>query len=323
MVAKPLVSIITPSFNQVSFIEETIQSVLSQDYPHIEYWIIDGGSQDGSLMIIKKYADRLAGWVSEPDDGQADAINKGFQRVTGDIIAWINSDDVYRPHAVVRAVAALGAHPEVGLVYSDVDSIDEWGELFNRMRYGQWGLLDLMAFKILGQPSVFFRRSVLEQAGFLDLSYHYLLDHHLWLRMALETQLGYVPGEVWAAARMHPDAKNVSHAEGFGREAARLARWMAADARFAGHYEAHERRVWAGAHRLNAFYLLNGGKAGAALKAYWHAFWQSPAVVLKDWRRVVFALLSPLKISKLREHYLSRRKARLLATEKDALEDEN
>ena len=323
MSAKPLVSIITPSFNQGVFIEETIRSVISQDYPHLEYWIIDGGSQDGSLDIIHKYADRVSGWISEPDEGQADAINKGFRLVKGEIIAWINSDDLYRPHAIARAVAALESQPEVGLVYSDVDSIDARGELFNRMYYDQWQLVDLMAFKILGQPSVFFRRSVLEAAGLLDPSYNFLLDHHLWLRIALCTQLGYVSGEVWAAARMHPGAKNMAQAEGFGQEAFRLVRWMGQDERFTRYYQDHARRIWAGAHRLNAFYLFNEDKAGAALKAYWHAFWQKPAVALKDWRRIAFALLSPLKINILRENYLSRRKERIIATESEPPEDEN
>jgi glycosyltransferase involved in cell wall biosynthesis len=323
MSADPLVSIITPSFNQGAFLEATIQSVLTQDYAQLEYWIIDGGSQDGSLDIIHRYADRLTGWMSEPDDGQADAINKGFRLAQGEIIAWINSDDLYRPHAVRRAVAALGAHPEVGLVYSDVDSIDAQGALFNRMRYDPWQLVDLMAFNILGQPSVFFRRSALEAAGLLDPAYHYLLDHHLWLRMALHTQLGYVPGEVWAAARMHPGAKNMAQAEGFGREAHRLVQWMAEDERFSQFYEGHARQIWAGAHRLDAFYLLNDGKAGLALNAYWRAFWHKPAVALKDWRRIAYALLSPFKIGKLRQTYLNRRKARILATEGERPEDEN
>ncbi|MBW6467313.1 MAG: glycosyltransferase [Brevefilum sp.] len=323
MSADPLVSIITPSFNQGAFLEATIQSVLTQDYAHLEYWIIDGESQDGSLDIIHRYADRLTGWMSEPDDGQADAINKGFRLAQGEIIAWINSDDLYRPHAIRRAVAALGAHPEVGLVYSDVDSVDAQGALFNRMRYDPWQLVDLMAFNILGQPSVFFRRSALEAAGLLDPAYHFLLDHHLWLRMALHTQLGYVPGEVWAAARMHPGAKNMAQAEGFGREAHRLVQWMAEDERFARYYEAHVRQIRAGAHRLDAFYLLNDGKAGLALKAYWQAFWHKPAVALKDWRRIAYALLSPFKISKLRDNYLNRRKERILTTEGERPEDEN
>ncbi len=151
----PLVSIVTPSFNQVAFLEQTIQSVLSQDYPNLEYWVVDGGSTDGSLAIIQRYADQLSGWLSEPDQGQGDAINKGFRRCQGEIVAWLNSDDIYRPGSIRRAVEVLQAHPEVGLAYSDVDSIDPQGEVFNRMTYAQWGLQDLMAFNMLGQVSVF------------------------------------------------------------------------------------------------------------------------------------------------------------------------
>lgn len=315
MFENPVVSIITPSFNQGAFLEETIRSVLSQDYPNLEYWIIDGGSDDGSLEIIEKYANHLAGWVSEPDQGQADAINKGFCKINGDIVAWINSDDVYRPQAIERSVNALQSHPGVGLVYSDVDSIDASGHVFNRMVYDQWQLADLMTFKILGQPSAFFRRSVLEEVGGLDTSYHYLLDHHLWLRMALKTKIMYVPGQVWSAARMHADAKNVSDAAGFGEEAYRLVRWMQEDEVFAEYYQKHARRIWAGAHRLNAFYLLNGDQPAACLRAYWQGFWKQPATVLKDWHRILYAIvgtLSPIKFKGLRDQYLDRRKRRLL-----------
>lgn len=307
----PRVSIITPSYNQAEFLEETILSVLSQDYPEIEYWVMDGGSADGSVEIIKKYQDRLAGWVSEPDKGQADAINKGFSRATGEIIAWLNSDDVYRPDAINNAVQILIQSPEVGLVYSDVDSIDAGGEVFNRMTYDQWQLQDLMMFKILGQAGVFFRRSVLETAGYLDLNFHYMLDHHLWLRMAAITKLRYAGGQVWAAARMHSGAKNIAQAEGFGREALKLANWMAKDDRFSSFYQQYQHRIWAGAHRLNAFYLLNEAKPAAALKSYWRSFWQHPPTALKDWRRIGYALLSPFKPEKYRDRYLARKKDRI------------
>ena len=107
----PLISIITPSFNQAAFLEETLLSVLGQDYPAIEYIVIDGGSTDGSVAILERYADQLAYWVSEPDAGQADAINKGFAKATGKYVAWLNSDDVYLPGAVATAVAALEEKP--------------------------------------------------------------------------------------------------------------------------------------------------------------------------------------------------------------------
>ena len=116
---KPKVSIITPSFNQARFLEQTMRSVLEQDYPNIEYIVIDGGSSDGSLEIIQKYADRLAYWQSQKDKGQTDAINQGFARANGEILAWLNSDDILYPGAVTAAVKQLLEHPEVGMVYAD------------------------------------------------------------------------------------------------------------------------------------------------------------------------------------------------------------
>jgi len=114
----PKVSIITPSFNQGQFLEASIRSVLEQDYPNLEYIVVDGGSKDNSVEVIKKYADRLAWWVSEKDKGHADALNKGFSHATGEILAWLNSDDMYFPGAVSEAVAVLQSHPEVGMVYA-------------------------------------------------------------------------------------------------------------------------------------------------------------------------------------------------------------
>jgi hypothetical protein len=228
-------------------------------------------------------------------------------RSRGEIVAWLNSDDLYRPHAIRNAVSNLQKHPEAGLVYADVDSIDADGNMFNRMTYDQWNLVDLMSFKILGQVSVFFRRLILDKAGLLDLSYHYLLDHHLWLRMALEAPLNYAEGEVWGAARIHPGAKNVAAAEGFAREAIRVAHWMEQDDRFTPLFMENKRKIWAGAHRLSAFYLLDEGKPWESLKDYWRSFWEYPSTALKDWRRIGFALLSPFKPEKFKERYLNQR----------------
>ena len=124
----PLVSIITPSYNQVDYLEETIRSVLEQDYPNIEYLVVDGGSLDGSADIIRKYTDRIDWWTSEPDKGQADALNKGMARAKGEFVAWLNSDDIYRPGAVRRAVDVLQSNLDLGMVYSKLDSIDRTGE---------------------------------------------------------------------------------------------------------------------------------------------------------------------------------------------------
>ncbi|MGB4594731.1 MAG: glycosyltransferase family 2 protein [Anaerolineaceae bacterium] len=290
MTTYPRVSIVTPSFNQVTFLERTILSVLNQDYPLVEYWVVDGGSTDGSVKLIDKYSKHLAGWMSEKDRGQAEGINKGLALVTGDIIAWLNSDDVYLPETISRAVEAFARHPEASFVYSDVDSIDANDRIFHRMRYGHWGLTELMQFDIIGQPAVFMRRQALEQAGWLDLSYHYLLDHHLWLRLAVVGRPFYIKGEPLAQARFHKDAKNVAAAANFGPEAFRIAKWLGEDERFYPMNAKLHHKIWAGAYRLNAYYLVEAGRNSEALGMYAQAFKRSPRLALKDWKRIALAL---------------------------------
>ncbi|MEX2160790.1 MAG: glycosyltransferase [Anaerolineales bacterium] len=306
MSSLPLVSIITPSYNQADYLEETIRSVLEQDYPNIEYLVVDGGSKDGSVDIIRKYADRLAWWISEPDRGQADALNKGLARASGQIVAWLNSDDVYRPGAVRQAVEALLANPEVGFVYSKLHSIDRGGEVFNTISYEPFDLLDLLSFRIIGQPTVFMRREVLQRAGPLDASYNYLLDHHLWLRMLRLAPIKYVP-VVWAAARHHPSAKNVAQAARFGEEAFRILEWAANEAVLGDIVRKHARTVRAGAHRLDARYLLDGGEPGLTLKAYGRVLGLRPGFAFEHWHRMLFALLSLMGLGWLRPRVLYRR----------------
>ena len=294
-----LVSIITPSFNQARYLEQTMRSVLEQDYPRIEYWVIDGGSTDGSVDIIQRYAPKLAGWISEKDNGQAEAVNKGFTRASGEYVAWLNSDDLYYPGALKEAVRALDSNPAAPFVFSDVESIDETGKAFNRMRYGSWGLAGLMRFRIIGQPGVFMRRSALMEAGFLDTSYHYILDHHLWLRLAALQEPCYVPGALWAAARVHPDAKNTAQAAAFAPEAERLAEWLIADPRFQPLMEQMEKQIRAGAQRFSAFYLMEADQPKAALAHYARSFRLSPATALQDWRRIFSAIASVLGLGML------------------------
>ena len=140
---RPLVSIITPSYNQVQYLEDTIQSVIQQDYPNIEYFVVDGGSTDGSLEIIERYKNKLAWWVSEPDQGQADAINKGFRKASGEIIAWLNSDDLYLPGAISSAVELFHENPTSGVIYGDAVSADANGRLLNELRL------------TIGEPGIF------------------------------------------------------------------------------------------------------------------------------------------------------------------------
>jgi len=298
----PLVSIVTPSYNQAPFLEQTIRSVLEQDYPRIEYMIVDGGSTDGSVEIIKKYAERFAWWVSDRDSGQAEAINKGLRRARGEIVAWLNSDDVYLPGAVSAAVKAFEQKLQTGLVYGNVLAVDEMGHPLNLLRYGDWGLAGLMEFRIIGQPSVFMRRQVLEQTGFLDPSYHFLLDHQLWLRMAQIAGMDYLP-KTLSEARFHRQSKNVARAAEFGDEIRRIVDWMRVQPDLALLFSKNETRIRAGAERLEAYYLLDGGQPAASLRAYGRALRLHPLTALKDWKRITLAVLSLLGLGRLGNLY--------------------
>ncbi len=205
-----LVSIVTPSYNQASFLEATIKSVLEQDYPQVEYIIIDGGSKDGSLEIIRSYASRLAWWVSEPDQGQTDAINKGFARATGQILAWINSDDTYQPRAISEAVKLLQARPDVGMVYGDSDIIDVKGKVIGRFRARQTDYRRLrQGYVHIPQQSSFFRADLWRKVGPLDPTFYFAMDYDLWVRLASLAPLVYTP-QLWANFRLHDNAKTVS-----------------------------------------------------------------------------------------------------------------
>lgn len=275
---------------------------MEQDYPALEYFVIDGGSTDSSVEIIRRYESKLAGWVSEKDRGQADAINKGIEASSGEIVAWLNSDDTYQSGAIQKAIETFQQHPEAGLVYGNVLSIDQNSQPFNLQTLKPYTLEDLMSFHIISQPAVFMRRAVLQQAGLLDLAYHYLLDHHLWLRMAQIAPIVYIP-QTLAAARYHADAKNLAHTTEFGREAFRIVHWMETEPDLAPRFEKNHRRILAGAHRLDAFYLLDGGFYARSLTAYARAFRYNPGVVLPETHRVLYALLAPLGLKRLRPLY--------------------
>jgi glycosyltransferase involved in cell wall biosynthesis len=294
----PLVSIVTPSFNQAQFLEQTILSVVGQDYPYFEYLLVDGASSDGSLEIIQRYAGRLAWWVSEPDHGQAEAINKGLVRAKGKYLAWLNSDDIYLPGAISKAVTSFSRHPEAGLVYGDVLAIDEDGKPINLLRYGQWSLVDLMSFRVIGQPSVFIRRSILEKAGYLDPSYHFLLDHQLWLRMAQLAEICYIPDRL-SAARFHSESKNVARAAEFGSEVLRIQQWMDNQPALASILHKDRKRIQAGAHSLRAFYLLDGGDAAASLREYLRCLSLHPPILARDWKHFLAAFFNLLGFNKL------------------------
>jgi glycosyltransferase involved in cell wall biosynthesis len=205
----PLVSVITPSYNQGRYIEETIVSVLNQDYNNIEYIIIDGGSSDNSVEIIKKYASKLAYWVSERDNGQADAINKGLLRAGGEYICWINSDDLIYPDFISTRVQQFQHHMDIDMIYGDVDQGTQSGNTW--LRKGSFTSYKLMRETLeipIPQQSAIWRRTVLEKTGMLDPQWHVLLDRDYFIRISRNHSILYIPGSL-AFFRIHQHSKSI------------------------------------------------------------------------------------------------------------------
>ncbi len=272
--------------------------------------MVDGGSTDGSIEIIKRYASRLATWSSEKDSGQGEAINKGMKQARGDIVGWLNSDDTYLPGAIAGAVQAFSSHPEAVLVYGDTRAVDEQNRILNVLHYRQLTLDDLLCFHIIGQPAVFMRRSAFEAAGGLDTSYHFMLDHQLWIKLAQQGAMLHVD-QTWAAARYHPEAKNRAQALGFAREAFRLLSWAQGEASLAPALGRVGRRSQAAVQRVNARYLLDDGQSWQALQAWWRAFRIHPPTALARMNLLGSALLNLAGLGALRNAVLEIRRKRL------------
>jgi glycosyltransferase involved in cell wall biosynthesis len=215
----PRITIVTPSYNQADYLEQTMRSVLLQGYPNLEYIVIDGGSRDGSAEIIRSYESWLTYWVSEPDRGQAHAINKGLGRSTGDILAWLNSDDFYSPGTlplVARRMAGGRASALVGhclRLHADGSP-----PMLLRGRYSsRWRLLAFWKGYEMHQPSIFWRREVFEKTGLLDEEIHYALDFDYWVRLSRHCSFENVDA-VLSCSNYHPAAKTADDYEGYHRE---------------------------------------------------------------------------------------------------------
>jgi len=182
--AWPRLSIVTPAYNQGQFIEETIRSVLLQGYPNLEYIIVDGGSRDGSVDIIRKYEPFLAYWVSEPDGGQSDAINKGWQIATGEIIAWINSDDYYLPGAFRHVIREFSTGGHLAVLAGECIFVNVTGKQIGKKGAGSFDPVIILTQMMPAQSATFFHRKALDEVGFLNEDYHYCMDREYILRLA-------------------------------------------------------------------------------------------------------------------------------------------
>jgi glycosyltransferase involved in cell wall biosynthesis len=187
--SKLKVSIVTPSYNHGKYIEETIKSVMNQDYPNIEHIIVDGGSTDETLNILKKYPHLK--WISEPDEGQSDAVNKGFKMATGDIIGWLNSDDTYVPNIIGRVVKEFEKDDELDMLYGGRNDIDENGKVICTYYAPQFDLKKLIISCncYISQPSTFYRRRIFDKIGYLDKKLHYSMDHDYFIRIGMKGKI--------------------------------------------------------------------------------------------------------------------------------------
>lgn len=304
-----LVSIVTPSLNQAAFIEKTILSVLNQDYPNIEHIVMDGGSTDGTLDILQKYSDNLI-WVSEPDKGQSDAINKGFQRARGEILAWLNCDDTYTPGAVRIAVQYLMEHPDIAMVYGGSNYVDDNGKLLRRGRTVAFDL-NRPCESIISQPAAFFRKAAFEEVGWLDVDLHYRMDLDLWVRMALKFKMHSIPYAI-ANIRVSLNTKTATMSERHWEELVLIGERHGLEAispeyvlrhRARKHlyngimlYEAHQmksaRAEFRRAIELNAHHLITSKAMLLLVTSFWGA-----GLVIRalNWKRHIYNCRSDLQ----------------------------
>ena len=208
----PKLTVVTPSYNQAAYLERTILSVLNQQYPNLEYFVMDGGSTDGSVAIIEKYAPYLAGWVSEQDRGQTDAINKGFRRATGDFVAFQNSDDVFAPGALALVADAIRQHPDGDVFFGDMYIIDEQDVITEELRVPPFCVeCQLHEGMQVFNQSLFIRRDRIGQFGGLDETLRFAIDYEIVTRLSVQpdVRFQYIAG-FWGGFRTQPDAKTAS-----------------------------------------------------------------------------------------------------------------
>jgi glycosyltransferase involved in cell wall biosynthesis len=277
----PRISIVTPSYNQGAFLEETIRSVLLQGYPDLEYIVIDGGSTDESVEIIRKYERWLTYWISEPDQGQSDAINKGWRRCTGDMIAWLNSDDYYAPNALEHVAGVFVSNASPDLVYGEISIADSQRTCAMSFKYRANRERMLAELAMPPQPASFFQRATVRSVGWLDPSLRYVMDFALMLKvLANATHIVYVPS-VLAVFRYHPTSKTTTSEVKFATELLNVLENVLADW---NHYPALHvlgaARVQSAFYRVTSKHLYLGGCFRESLQYIYRACRIYPRAIL-------------------------------------------
>lgn len=264
--ALPLVSIVTPSLNQGRYLGATIRSVLGQDYPNLEYWVIDGGSSDETRAVLEGFVgDGQLRWLSEPDRGQSDAINKGWARAHGQILAWLNADDTYLPGAIAAQVAALLADAQAGAVYGDAQYSDAAGRLLTRIAGRPFSPEAVLRLEIPVQPTVFLRRELVARVGPLRLERRYSMDSDYWAR-AMRLAPFRQTGNLVATYRLHSGSKTVAEGPGFYGEWLAIAEDYFADATLAPALRARRAPVLADIYAAMANLEAQAGRVANAAR---------------------------------------------------------
>jgi len=291
MSAWPIITVVTPSYNQAQYLEVALESVISQHYPRLEYIVMDGGSTDESVEIIRRRGEHITTWVSEPDEGQADAINKGFARSRGEIVTFLNSDDFYFPGALFSVAEAFMSHPDVGVVYGYGRFVAENGQPVRDVGgpVNPEGMIDGV-YPALPQPAVFLRRAVIEKVGGLDTSLHFALDGEFFWRAFANFDSLFIP-EVLAALRLQPRSKSVSSGASFAPEILRIAEKVISDPEAYPRFRSSADDIRSAAHLNSSRFLYNNGQYRdslfALLKSVRLSRRHSVAIVTREVPRLV------------------------------------
>jgi len=278
----PLVSVVTPTYNQADFLKDTLESVLAQDYPHIEHQVIDDGSTDATPQILAEYSNQLA--VERHDNrGQTPTINKGWERAKGDIRTWLNSDDTFLPGAVRKAVDYFQQHPDVDIVFADTLFTQPDGQPIERSRPRaefDYRTFVLQCENPIAQPSAFIRRAVIDDIGLLDPHFYYFMDWDFWLRAGIRHRIAYFP-ELFSTYRLHKDSKTMAQANKAAPELEYMYRKFFARGDLPEEIRALERRAMVNMFFTSGGYYLEGGNPKAATRMAFKALRAYPSSIYR------------------------------------------